>query len=343
MRLETLEQAERLLLEIARGDFEGKPPELANIEFGEWARLTVYLPRPPANSAITPAYMEAFLEVQRQIHQLAALAKTGMPNGTYLTEEEKRSLEIIVQVHGGSSFFNVEFGEAIKRAMAEATKKLSGAQITTIVIGLGVLLAGGWGFSAHLEKEREIRIAEIKSAEHQETLRALNFASEQQVALLDRILEIIARNGEEGEKAAEVINQSYDALLKAASKTEVSVINDQQVVKEDAKAVRLSPRVRAEPDLVVSQFRVVDINTEDPINIVVVILPEDGGEAMRVSFADSLFAARDRERMFDALENRSPIWLELVVSRADDRVRNVEILRVVDRPEMQMSQKGLTP
>jgi hypothetical protein len=335
MHIEDTERAEAILMAIARGEYVGEIPSFSELEFGEWATLSVYLPKPPLDSAITPPYMEAFLELQRQIHQLAAVVKTGRPNGTYLTEEEKRALEIIVQVQGGSSLLEVNFGEAVKTAMAEAAKKLSGAQITSIVLGVTLLLASGWGFSAYLEKEREVRIAEIKSAEHQETLKALSYASEKQVALLDRVLGIIARNGEEGQKAAEAVNQSYDALVKAASKTDESTINGQEIAKEDAKAIRLSPRVKAEPELVVQEFRVIDINTEDALNITAVIVQTDADEQIRVSFADSLFAARDRERMFEALKSRKPIWIELIIRKSEDRVRNVEILRVVDPPVRQ--------
>lgn len=332
MIIETADHAEKLLLAIARGEYDGDVPEFSALEFGEWAKLTVYLPKPPLNSTITPPYMEAFLEIQRQIHQLAAIAKTGRPNGTYLTEDEKRALEIVVQVHGGSSLLEVNAGEAVKTAMAEAAKKLSGAQITSIVLGVSLLIAAGWGFSSYLEKEREVRIAEIKSAEHQQTLKSLNYAHEQQVAMLDRVLAIIARNGEEGRKAAEAVNASYDALVKAASKTDQSIINGQEISKEEARTIRLSPRVRAEPELIVREFRVVDINTEDAFNITAVIVPVGDEGQIKVSFADSLFAERDREQMFEALQTREPIWIELVISRTEDRVRNVEILRVVDAP-----------
>jgi hypothetical protein len=40
----------------------------------DWASVHVYLPQPDIQSAITPPFTEAFLVLQRQIYQLAALA-----------------------------------------------------------------------------------------------------------------------------------------------------------------------------------------------------------------------------------------------------------------------------
>lgn len=332
MRIESIDQAEALFFQIASGEYEGEEPTLENLEFGDWAHLKVYLPKPPINSSITPAYMEAFLDIQKQIYQLAALSRTGLSNSVYLNEDDKRAFDIVVQVTGGSSIFNVELTDAIKNALAEASKKMTGKQLVTVVLGLGLLFSAGWGFSSYLEQQKELKLAEIKSSEHQGTLRALNFSSEKQIELLDRVLEIVRRNGPEGEKAVSVVKNGYDSLLKAASRTSESVINEQSIDQDEARTVRVSPRTKAEPEVVRKHVRIIDINTDDPINISVVIRTDDEDGDHRVKFSDTLFADRDREKMFAALRTRSPLWIELSIKRADNEIRSVEILRVVDSP-----------
>jgi hypothetical protein len=63
--------------------------EFDSIELGDWAAVHVYLPITEQESAITPPFMEAFLELQRQLYQLAAQAKTGVANAGW----QRRELE----------------------------------------------------------------------------------------------------------------------------------------------------------------------------------------------------------------------------------------------------------
>ena len=55
---------ERVL--AATSDFD---EELSSIEFGDWAKLRVYIPEPDIQSTITPPFMEAFLVLQKQVYQ----------------------------------------------------------------------------------------------------------------------------------------------------------------------------------------------------------------------------------------------------------------------------------
>ena len=75
----------------------------SRIEFGEWPEVHVYLPKPQTSSSITPPFMEAFLELQKQIYQLAAQATTGSSDSGQLSEGLKDRLQISVVVSGGSS------------------------------------------------------------------------------------------------------------------------------------------------------------------------------------------------------------------------------------------------
>ena len=68
--------------------------EFQCIDFGDWASIHVYLPNPDVDSSITPPFMEAFLELQKQLYQLAAQASTGSPDSGQLSDETRRRLQI---------------------------------------------------------------------------------------------------------------------------------------------------------------------------------------------------------------------------------------------------------
>jgi hypothetical protein len=44
----------------------------------DWGAVRIYLPQPDIQSAITPPFMEAFLTLQKQIYQLAAVARRDL-------------------------------------------------------------------------------------------------------------------------------------------------------------------------------------------------------------------------------------------------------------------------
>jgi hypothetical protein len=161
-------------------------------------------------------------------------------------------------------------------------------------------------------------------------LKSLNFASEKQIEMLDRVLSIVSRNGPEGEKAQSVVKHGYDALLKANSRTSKSVINERAITQEEARILRVTPRQKAEPEIVKMQIRVIDINTDDPINIQVVIRDlQDDGE-YRIKLSDSLFAKDDRNKLFEALRFRTELWTEVAIKKIDNEIKSVELLRVID-------------
>jgi len=96
MRIDTIEDGLNVLARFQSGDISILDD--SKIEFSEDFVLKIEIPLPLINSSITPPYMEAFLEIQKQFYQLAALQKTGVANASNLSEDEKRSLDISVLV-----------------------------------------------------------------------------------------------------------------------------------------------------------------------------------------------------------------------------------------------------
>jgi hypothetical protein len=78
-------------------------PEFENLDLGDWPQIHVYIPHPEVSSSITPPFMEAFLELQKQIYQLAAQATVGAADSGQLSDGVKAELQISVLVTDGSS------------------------------------------------------------------------------------------------------------------------------------------------------------------------------------------------------------------------------------------------
>jgi len=77
---------------------------------------------------------------------------------------------------------------------------------------------------------------------------------------------------------------------------------------------------------------VVDINTIDPFDLQIILWDPSTDVQHRIKFKDDLFASYNRHRLFDALEKRTAIWVELSIKEIDGETRSVQLLRTIDRP-----------
>jgi hypothetical protein len=117
--------------------------EFQRIDFGDWPSVHVYLPHPEVDSNITPPFMEAFLELQRQLYQLAAQAASGTPDSGQLSDDTKRRLQISVVVSGGSSDYVTRLSKPAQELLKSMIDKMTGQQAAIVVLGAGSHSARG--------------------------------------------------------------------------------------------------------------------------------------------------------------------------------------------------------
>lgn len=320
------------LIEQIRGDPDDFNPAFEHLILRKWAAIRVYLPQPDIQSAITPPYMEAFLELQKQVYQLVALAITGVADVGQLSDLDRRELQINVIVSGGSSNYLADLTAAINNALTRMAGKMTAKQSVIVWLSTVVLLTGTWGITSWLEKRKEVQIEELKTKEHIEALRALSFADKEHTETLDKALVILRQQGEVGQRAIDAVEATNEALLRAAAKTPTSYINGTELTRHDAELLRVSPKKKPETKFVKQRIRVVAINTSDPLDLNLVLMDPDTLVQHRIKFTDSLFAGPDRHKLFEALETRHSLWVELAIKEIGGEIRSVQLLRCIEPP-----------
>jgi hypothetical protein len=178
--------------------------------------------------------MEAFLVLQKQLYQFAALAKTGVADVGQLGDAERNELLLNVIVTGGSSNYIAELKEPITALLNRMVGKMTGKQAAIVIVCLGTLIASPWAFSAWLDQTKAVKIEELKSKDHIAALQAIQFANEEQSKAFSRVIEILASQGDVGKRALEVVSQTNEALLKAATSSPKTSINN--VLKKTSTA-----------------------------------------------------------------------------------------------------------
>jgi len=306
--------------------------QFESIEFGDWAALHIYLPQPDVQSSITPPFMEAFLVLQKQLYQLAALATTGAADVGQLTEVERRELQLNVVVSGGSSDYLADLKKPLLALLRKMVGKMTGKQSAVLIGALAALLTTHWSFSAWLDHTKAIKLEELKSKEHNAALQSLQFSNEEQAKAFRRLVDVLEHQGEIGKRALDVAAQTNDALLRAATSNPKTIIKDVEIARNEAEILRTPSRKKAVQKVVQQEMKVVDINTTDPFDLQIVLLDPTTDEQHRLRFKDDLFAEENRHRLFAALEKRTALWVELAIKEIDGEIRSVQLLRAMDRP-----------
>jgi hypothetical protein len=304
------------------------------VELGDWdwASVHVYIPQPDIQSAITPPFMEAFLVLQKQIYQLAAFAKTGLADIGQLGDSERNELLLSVVVTGGSSDYVAQLKGPLAKLLNRMFGKMTGKQAAIVIVCLGTLIASPWAFSAWLDQTKILKLEELKSKDHVAALHAIQFANAEQSKAFNRVIEILASQGDVGKRALEVVTQTNEALLKAAASNPKTSINDVEITRSEADLLRTPTRKRAQQKIIKQEVKVVDINTTDPSDLQIILFDPSSDAQHRIRFKDDLFAGEGRHKLFDALEQRSLLWVELAIKEVDGEIKSVQLLRTIDRP-----------
>ena len=80
-------------------------------------------------------------------------------------------------------------------------RKLTGKQATIVILGVALLIGFHFAWQSWLEAEKEIRLQELRNKEHAATLQAVTFANSEQMATYKKIIDVLGRQGQMGERA----------------------------------------------------------------------------------------------------------------------------------------------
>ncbi len=77
-------------------------------------------------------------------------------------------------------------------------------------------------------------------------------------------------------------------------------------------------------------MRVVDMNTAADVDAMILMRPISK-EQFKMKLSETLFMSDDRAKLFEALENRTEIEVELSLREVEGEVKNVTFLRVAPK------------
>lgn len=144
--------------------------------------FTMHLEGDKFHQTITPSVMKGFIDLQNAIYRSYAQIKYNDNSILRLTKVEKDELELEIKVINGSSSFDIDWLELLKKIVENTVGKMNSRQTFIAVLVLIASFTGYFVTTNYLTNQKEVRLAEIAlekdSNEKRERLTTIALLSE---------------------------------------------------------------------------------------------------------------------------------------------------------------------
>lgn len=328
---QSVDEAMGLIMRAIKGeDFD----LFGGVSLGQWASTHVRLPA-GYNSEINSPFLGAYSEIQDEVYRLVALSTGGTSDIRTLSQEQLDKYQLRVKVGKGSSVFSDNLPDILEKLAVQLAGKMTGTEAVVVILGLALLAASTYGVKVFLEARKEVKLEEVRTSERTRAIEALEFASKVQMEQAETIREAMRTTSEVSQRALLVADRSQEEILKAASKTNETVVGgDVHLTREEARILTSSPRKRSSRKIVEQEMKVVDVNTADAFHTTVVLEDPVTEKQFKVTFRDAILEERAREKVIGALANRGNSWFRLTAKEVDGEIVSYEINDVINAPDL---------
>lgn len=266
------------------------------------------------NSSLTGSMIQALADYQERIYHIYKTQKYGANSSKKLTDDEKRALEIKVDIKPGCTEAVISF---VRNIIPEVTNNMNSediAQTIKTVAGIVAVVWGVKGLGVPLIKEAfKTKREKIKEKLEQSK-------SDNEKAYLESI-QSITHDAIEGMR-------SVATGISVAAPDKVTVgINDitaeeAQSVSDDMKKPRAKPEKDGLPDMysVEGEFKVLNINYEKTVTMMKALHIESNKVYDNISLMDGWLTEESLNILKDAQE-RDPVRFRILLTR-DGRSKN---------------------
>lgn len=178
IRIKSADQAWELLQHAISG---GKLPGNLELVFDGWPSYDLKVNGRDWNGTVPTRVMSPLLDVQKDIHRAYARIRYGSANLRKLSDEERSSLELVIQVEKSSSKFEAPVWEQLNELATTAIGKMDSRDLAITILGLA-LVYGGVEISKSWISQRQAEVDSDNQVQlsQQETKRLEIFAKAMQ-------------------------------------------------------------------------------------------------------------------------------------------------------------------
>lgn len=296
-----------------------------------WPKLSIYLTGDKFHQTLTPSVMKGFIDLQAGIYKSYALAIHQNPDTRCLTKEERDDLEIEVKVGDGSTDIEIDLTDVLL-GLINKMAGMDPVYVTTMVLGIGTLIAGSSALRHYLNHRKEVRTAELdqqtnkEMAEVQkETLKALQFSSAQETERA----RIISGLAQRHPMLAEIRDAAHDiktSMIKSTSQASTIKVDGIELTGDIAHELTVNARRASEVVRLDGRYRVVRVDSDNLEELKVRVRNVTSGDVFEATVQDLSLSHSNREALEQALFDRTEVDLEVNAKSLNGEIKNAIIL-----------------
>lgn len=310
------------VLELASKD---QLPPYGSLIFDGWPTLSIYLKGAKFKQSITPTVMRGLLEFQKGIYQSFAVARYDLQTKR-LTEEEKKSLEIRVDVKDGSSDYGINFQEIALNLTQQLGGKMDQTHLAITVISIAVLYFGTSAIKTFLDNRKEVRIKEISDETQRKTLETLQYANEQETQRAKILSNIIQKNPSISD-IDRLATDAHTELVKTLAAGDTGSILGVVVSPEAAESLTRNARRKSNEVRLDGIYRLIKLDWSDLNKFKVKVIGVENGLQLDAEVQDDSLTGKYKEALREAEWARSPVKLKINAKLlGEDEYRDVVVI-----------------
>nr|WP_278388434.1 hypothetical protein [Brucella intermedia] len=325
VKIETEEDAIDLFLRLQSGEKLVEPDNL-RIEFGDWVNINIYLPHTPVEGSISPTMMKAFVELQSAINRSYKLVESRSKDLRTLSNFEKDMLEFRVVVEKGSSDYLVQLIDIMGKIGVEAVAGMSPEMKLLTILGLALIISGGFVLKSWLASRAAIRQAEIESDEVKEMLQT---HKEILIAALDVKKSSVAdaiQNDPILKQIEETNAEAREQLVKAVGSEGGGQMLGTHIPSELASEITSHTRSQSQEVYLKGNYRILKVDSSIADGFTVRLVNEEDNTEISASLLDMLISADHKITIQEAEWKKTAVWLEIKAKKLNSRITEAVIV-----------------
>lgn len=317
------------VLELAA---KGELGPYRDIVFDGWPTLQLYLKGDKFDQSITPTVMRGLLEFQRGLYRSFAAAKYDNPTRR-LSDDEKKSLEVRVDVGKGSSDFGINFQDLAIELVKQLGGKMDPTSVLIAVVSIAVLYFGSSSVKAYLEYRKDVRAKEVSDETQRKTLEALQFTSSQETERM-KIMADVVKASPRVENIARLAYDAQTELVKSMAAGDEARLAGVSVEPEIAEALTRNARRKGVDVRLDGLYRLLKLDWSGETKLRVKIYNVNSAIVLDADVQDDSLDGRHKAALREAEWNRVPVQLRVNAKLfGDDEYRDVTVLSATPVPK----------
>jgi len=298
------------------------------VSFEGWPSLKFRLTGEKFHGSLTPTVMKGFVDMQAQINKAFAKLKYGIPDPRKLSDEDKESIEIQVNVEEGSSLVEVNMDGFLGQVIQSVVHKVTPQDLVFISVSVALIWGGTTIMKTFLNNRKDIRKDEVKGESERAHLDAMKFMSEQETKRAELLTRAISQN----EQLKSMDKYSHNAkadLLKSLSAADTTEFSDVVLDRDDLKELTTNARRRFRDIRIDGVYKIEKVDSTNPDSFRVQIREVKTEKRISCVVQDVFLEASENKKCLQQAEwNRSSVHLTINAKELDGEISSAVILYV---------------